>query len=179
MDIQDYLNKIKSLRSEIPNRLQEQVYSEISESITKSLKYRIFTKGLDSNETEIGEYSQKSISATQDKFVKKSAFVPTSKSGKTMQLKGGYKELKQVQGLKSENVNLVYSGDLRKSVQSNTMQNGFEIGFTSVDEAEKAKKIEDKYGKTIFRLSENEILKLNKSVLAEINKIHKSMFYVD
>ncbi len=179
MDIQDYINKVNNLKNVLPNRLHESVYPEIAETTTKSLKNRIFTKGLDSDESKIGDYSEKPMNATKEQFVKKAAFTSTSKSGKTMKLKSGYKELKQVQGLKNESVNLVYSGDLRKSIQSNVDADGFVIGFTDKENADKAQKLEDKYGKAIFKLSDNEVLKMKQRVVTALKKIHKSIFYAD
>src|SRR5690606_16685012 len=107
MTVEDYIGKIKRLQYDLPRSLRESVYPEVRETTVRRMKRRIFTDGIATNETEIGEYSERPISASRESFVKKGAFIPTKKGGKSMALKGGYKELKQVQGLKSENVNLV------------------------------------------------------------------------
>lgn len=179
MEIQDYIKKINAIKNALPERLHDSVYPEIAETTTRNLKNRIFSKGLDSNESEIGSYSEKPTTVTAKQFVKKASFTPTSNGGKSMKLKGGYKELKQIQSLKSEYVNLVYSGDLRKSVDFDIDNNGFTIGFTDKENAIKAKDLEDKYGKVIFQLSENERLKLNKNIASALRNIHKKMFYAD
>ncbi|WP_312208277.1 hypothetical protein [Empedobacter sp.] len=170
MEIQDYINRIQYLKDSLPEQLNENVYPEIAESITTSYRNRIFTKGLDSNENEIGEYSTKTINVTEQQFIKKSAFVPTSKKGKSMTLKNGYKELKQVQGLKSDSVNLLYSGELKNSIKYKNLKNGFIIGFNSTENAEKSEKLENKYGKIIFQFSNEEKQIIQKQVALALRK---------
>lgn len=165
------------MKSVLPKRLQEEVYPNVVETTLNSFKKRIFTNGLDTNGAAIGSYSEKPISVSKKAFVKKSSFTPSSKSGKTMSLKNGYKELKQVQGLKSDKVNLVYTGDLKESVVSQKKGTGYAIGFSDKNNSEKAGQLESNYNKTIFRFSENEKLKMNQMLATAIRKIHKEYFY--
>lgn len=177
MDIKDYIKKITSLKSSIPKSLSEEVYPDVIETTVNSLKKRIFTNGLDSKGSDIGTYSEEPISASKKAFIKKSSFSATSKSGKTMKLKSGYKELKQVQGLKSEKVNLVYSGDLKESVTAQKKGTGYAIGFSDKNNSEKAENLEKKYNKNIFQLSEDEKLKMKQRVATALRKLHKEYFY--
>ena len=177
MDIKDYINKVNNLKNDLPNRLQNEVYPQVIETTLNRFKTRIFIKGLDSNGNEIGSYSEKPISVPKKAFVKKSSFAPSSKSGKTMGLKNGYKELKEVQGLKSEKVNLVYTGDLKESVTAQKKGTGYAVGFSDKNNSKKANQLEQKYSKDIFQFSEDEKLKMTQNLATELRKIHKAFFY--
>lgn len=177
MDIQDYIRKVKNLKNDLPSQLANEIYPEVIEATLNSFKRRVFTNGLDSEKQIIGTYSETPTNASKKAFVKKSAFSSNTKGGKSMKLSNGYKELKQIQGLKSDKVNLVYTGDLRESVQSQKKGTGYSIGFTDINNSRKAKQLEKKYGKAIFRLSEEEKTTMNKRLATALRKLHKSYFY--
>jgi len=174
MNLNDYLKKIENYKRELPEKLSNEIYPKAIEKATRSLKLRIFTRGLDANGNEIGNYSTKEIIVSKNVFVKPSAFKP-QRNKKAMKLVNGYKELKQIQNLKSEKVNLVYSGKLKNSLQSNKNI----IGFTDSKESEIARNNENRYGKTIFGLSDDEKLKLSRNISSEMRKLQKKYFYAN
>jgi len=71
------------------------------------------------------KYSTAAEYVSQQSFINRSAFKPVGKKGESkkgskpktsMYVKGGYKQLKSLQGLKSDTVNLVYTYDMLNDV---------------------------------------------------------------
>lgn len=172
MDIKVYLERLKMLRAETVESLSVPIFQKIAEQTERSLKIRIFENGKATNNSEIGKYSEKPIRVSQNRFINKANFIPAGKGKKTAELKGGYKELKQKQGLKSSTVNLEYTGELKNSIATNTHDQGFKIGFTNRENSKKAKHLEDKYKKNVFQLSESEKQQITNAIVEESKKIH-------
>jgi len=72
---------------------------------------------------------------------------------KTMYLKGGYKMLRQVQGLQTNFVDLHVSGSLLTSIKLYTERKKVQIRITSQNEVAKSENIEKLYKKDIFKPS--------------------------
>ncbi len=74
----------------------------------------------------------------------------TKANRKTMYLKGGYKMLRQVQGLQTNFVDLHVSGSLLTSIKLYTERKKTQIRITSQNEVAKSENIEKLYNKDIF-----------------------------
>jgi len=74
---------------------------------------------------------------------------------KTMYLQGGYKELRDIQGLRTDIMNLYYRGDLINSYQMQKQAQSVLLGLTSEKEALKRHGLEDRFG-NIFYASQEE-----------------------
>ena len=77
----------------------------------------------------------------------------------SMFLKEGYKELRQIQGRRTDYVNLEYKGDLEGSLKMEAGEDATLIGFDNEHESKKRKGLEEKYRgtiNTIFPASDQE-----------------------
>ncbi|ADX66962.1 Uncharacterised protein [Weeksella virosa] len=172
MDIKAYLEMLKKIRVEATDIMSIPIFQKIAEQTERSMKIRIFENGKATNNSEIGKYSEKPMRVSQNQFINKSNFIPTGRGKKTAEMKGGYKELRQKQGLKSDTVNLEYTGELRHSISAKAHSHGFKIGFTNRKNSKKAKHLEYKYKKNVFQLTEPEKKQITKAITEESKKIH-------
>ena len=85
----------------------------------QSIKQHIEQQGVGAKYSTAAEY------VSQQAFINRSAFKPVGKKGEakkgskpkaSMFIKGGYKQLKSLQGLKSDTVNLVYTYDMLNDI---------------------------------------------------------------
>lgn len=74
---------------------------------------------------------------------------------KTMYLPEGYKELRNIQSLRTDIVNFRYSGDLLNSYQLQKMSQSVILGLTSEKSAKKREGLEKKFG-DVFHATEQE-----------------------
>lgn len=162
-----------------------------------SIKNRIENEGRDSTDKPIGQYSTKSIYATEEQFVKGGAFKAGGKTGKliptvhveaqkglklghkfvpllkqrkgykrysvvtnqnkphaSMYLKDGYKELRDIQGLRTDVVNFRYRGDLLESYQSQKDGQQVLLGITDESQAKKREGLESRFGNVFYATPE-------------------------
>jgi len=126
-------------------------------------KRRIFEQGLNSSGGQIGKYSTKpTYFNPKDSPVK---FTPKGKTGKTefkdgkphvtRYFGGGYKEVRQTAGRRTDKVNFDFTGQLRFSHTIGFNDNRVVLGFDSQREGRKAQSLEKKFG-PVFALSEEE-----------------------
>ncbi len=152
------------------------------------LKLRIFNKGLDENEREIGKYSTKpiyvSIAKTKEEYggeIPSGNLRPKGKAGrgnfkngktrKSQYFPGGYREFRDTVNRNSSRVDLTLSRRLQNAI--NTVRKGKEtvIRFTDKDELEKASHLSDKYNKEIFAVNSKEAEALGRFWSREIGII--------
>ncbi len=118
---------------------------------------RVFVDGENSNNGKIGDYDTEPYYATKNQFIRTSAFKPQGKDGstkfkvvkrarKSMYLKEGYKEFREIQARPTNTVNLDLSGSLKRAYR--VFKFGDSVLFGQNDEFEH-KKIEgltDRFG---------------------------------
>jgi hypothetical protein len=100
---------------------------------------------------------------------------------KTMYLQEGYKELRDVQGMRTDVVNLNYSGELLFTYQMQRYGNYVAIGFTTEQSAVKREGLEKKYGYVFFATDEekrNYIAKVNFLILRVSRRILEDEGYL-
>lgn len=126
---------------------------------------RIFTSG-QSSRGDIGQYSIKPTLVTKSQFTRKSSFKQTGwikfpkarKAVPVMELKGGYKQLRSIQGKPSGRVNLDYSSALQKDFSNSVRP--FKKGYAAIVKQNRSAVIinamERKYKNRIFFLSKGE-----------------------
>lgn len=122
-DLSAYLQNIaNNLDSQAVDVAVVQSMGELQANFLK----RVFVDGEDSNNQQLGEYSEKPKYFSKEQFVRKSAFKGQGKDGsttfkvvtrprKSMYLPQGYKQLRQIQARPTEKVNLDYSGSLKNA----------------------------------------------------------------
>lgn len=132
--------------------------------------YRIFNIGNASDETKIGEYSTKPMltgakgfrtasdaSAFFSQKKKKWVTVKTGSGNKALAVvEGGYKMFRELNQLQSNYVDLDFKGDLKFSIVIGELNGQKVLGFNSVVQFEKAKKLEAHFKKVIFEPTEEE-----------------------
>lgn len=124
-------------------------------------KPRIFQSGQDANKSKIGKYSTKPISISRKNQARN--------TGKTY-FPGGYAEYKSAIG-KGGDVNFRNTDQMQ--MDYGIIQNGneFGFGFQNNFNFEKSQWLQDKYGKDVFDLSEQELNVLGDVHLAEVEKM--------
>ncbi|MFC7347312.1 hypothetical protein ACFQO9_11345 [Chryseobacterium zhengzhouense] len=168
------IRKYEQYKRDLPDIIEDNILKETAEELERKVKKRIFIDGLDVNGNTIGEnYSTKPTVVKQDVFIKPSAF----KGKKSMKLEYGYKELRDIQGLKTDKVNLNYSGELKSKLRVARSEKSIVIGIIDRINAEKAKKLEEKYQTKIFSFSQKEVESYLKNVVKKLKNIQRDYFY--
>ena len=138
---------------------------------------RIFVKG-GAESGKIGSYSTKPMLASKGQFIdtgkfkitKWTKFKKAKKAIPVMEIGGGYKAFRALNGRESSFVNLRWTGDLQRDL-SNSLQkispHTYVSGTKRKINSDKSEWMEDKYG-SIFNLSKKEKTKFNKIALQEL-----------
>jgi len=137
-------------------------------AVVGEYKQRIFTDGLATDGTPIGQYSNKPFYQNPNALigVPTSGIVPQGRTGKTQFNNGkpyktkylarGYAELRELTGRQSSTVDLNFSGSLERSIQ--VVQDGgtASIRYTNENEAVKMEGNERRFSRTISEPTEDE-----------------------
>ena len=145
---------------ELPNRLNQAIaeFEELflnapqvqSQEILGSYLQRIFNDGQNTNGTQIGSYTP-----------------------------GRYKALRNKEGKRIDKVDLQFSGDLFRSIDTGTLGKDVVIGFTNAERSKIAAYLEERYGNvfTVQKKEEEEAAELMLEYITEgTNAILKKWF---
>ena len=123
---------------------------------------RIFDDGVNGNDAQIGKYSTREMYASKSAFKNTGGFKGVGKRpkkkgkvNKSMYLPGGYRQLKTIQGMESNFVNLTYRGDLRRGLKLFTSGDTVTIKVQGINE-KKVSGLKDKYGAATFNHTKEE-----------------------
>lgn len=153
---------------------KQNILIEVGKTIEAIWKARIFNLGRDASGNIIGVYSKTATWATIEQFDKESAFNSRVKNRKravnkgsnpgpagspreSIDLPGGYAELREIQGKKSDFVNLDYTGSLRVSFQLGTRGDEVIYGTPNQTSLNKKRWLERHFNTEIWALSEDEV----------------------
>lgn len=176
--LSERLNEIaKKLDEAVPEVALVQSFVELQGDFLQ----RVFVDGTATDGSKIGQYSTKEEYFSKSQFVKTGAFKPIGKNGdtkfktvtrprKSMYLKQGYKEFRDIQGRPTNTVNLDLSGSLKRAYR--VFKFGDSVLFGQNDEFEH-KKIEgltDRFGEW-QGLTQEEIDRLKESIPEQISII--------
>jgi hypothetical protein len=152
---------------EIASNLDRLMPDVIAQSVMLELKamhnQRIFDKGLRTDGSDIGTYSDAPAYFAKEQFIRKSVFkgigkpnkIGKRKTGnKTMFIATGYAGFRDMQGRRSDRKNLKYSGSLEKNLEVQKFGNSVLYGTTNLTESKKFEALEEEYD--VFGLSGNE-----------------------
>jgi len=145
-------NKIRSLK------VVEIVTFPVATKMLQLFTNRLFDSGVDGSGSQIGSYSSKEMYASKSAFRNAGSFNGVGKTGKkrkSMYLPGGYRQLKSIQGLESNFVNLTYRGDLRRGLKLYTQGDTVSIKVVGLNE-KKVSGLIDRYGKETFSHTKEE-----------------------
>lgn len=199
MTLEEYNKNLRTLAEEAGGKLTERVIIVGAISMLANIKNRIFRDGLDSSGSKIGNYSTEPYYATKDQFIKKSAFKPGGKRGykgerlvktgdkkykvkkeklKSMYLKEGYKEFRDIQGRQTNTVNFFMKGDLSKSYILQQKEKEALIGFDDAKESLVRQGLEDHFKQaknTIFPATEEEKRGYTQEVINELKIVQSEI----
>jgi len=177
MTFEDVAAKAQEQKDKYVEQIADRVLFAATLSLKADFIERIFNKGLDSNDAKIGTYSTKPAYFSKEQFARQGAFVGQGKGGanpkaKSMYLKGGYDELRRIQGRSTPDKNESYTGSLSLNVAAGIITEGvYGVYLTSPKESAKRKGIEKQEGKPIFSISPSDRAGFEQAVNAEINII--------
>lgn len=178
MTLDQYNTRLAQLISESAERATTRIVVPAANELLAKIKNRIIQKGENSTGGKIGNYSTKPGYYSKKQFVKQSAFKPVGKTGKrtksTMYLQSGYKQLRQIQGRESSQVNLQYSGSTILAYQLQALPKYVVIGFLSKEASKIRQSNENKYGK-VFYATNQEMKDYNDQIIAETQKLTTSI----
>ena len=165
----------ENLRKMVINVLEagQQSVTEGMLLFSADFKQRIFQDGLDADNNQIGNYSTKPIYisiAGNTSQVRKSGLKPKGKNSskdfkdgkkrKSQYMPGGYKEYRAVVGRQNQKVDLFLTGSLRGSIQVGQSAGSTTLGFLNDEQLVIAQGNQDRFGKTIFVASDQEVNKI-------------------
>jgi len=169
MAFENLLNRLKLLQVVVGNpETQKRVSNAAAFTVLAQYKRRIFTDGLATDGSAIGQYSSKPFYQNPTKLtgVAVGGVSPLGKNGldtfkngrkkKTRYLAGGYKELRDLTGRQSDFVDLNFSGSTEGSIQVGTKGDDVVIGFINEKAAEIMQGNEERFGKEIIAVSQEE-----------------------
>jgi hypothetical protein len=151
--------------------LHDSIMSQAASSVLPAMSSRIHEQGLSADGDSIGQYSSKSLYVSVGEYPGIAVGTPAGKTGKTKFKKGkkkgqphtsryfegGYAEFKTDTGLsEGGKVNLVLTGQLRDEFGVVATANGFGLGWSDPEKADRAQALETKYGKKIWALTADE-----------------------
>lgn len=167
ISISDYIAGISKLV--LSNKDMQAISLQATIALEASMKRRIFTLGLASNDAPIGQYRYYKAEYKREVFVRKSAFKP-KKGSDTMLFLDGWQGLRRVQGRQTGYVDLNYSGALQGSIRTfpSISDRAHIIGISSIDGMKKRRNMEGLYGK-VFTPSPNDLQIFEQALIAAYN----------
>lgn len=179
MSIQEHINNIKRL---VESKTQAAIGSVIipaGSEMVGNIINRNANRGENTDGSKRTGYSTKPIYAGRKQFVK-SGFSPKGKFGdvrfengkqhETMYLSGGYKELRQIQGRRTDIKNYDYSGETLLAFGLEATNDGANIGFRTKRASEIRRGLEAKNG-AAFPPSEGEKEQYKKQVVERLTEL--------
>lgn len=149
----------------------ESLQRTVGTSLLGDVKTRIHENGLASDGTKIGSYSTKPMYVSVKANVGRSFGRPIGKTGlskfksgdkkgkdhTSRYFPGGYNQYKTVIGRnRLGSVNLSLSGTLNNQLTLQATERGYGIGWANAELYKRAKALEKKYGKPIWKLTDEE-----------------------
>lgn len=169
--------RLTNIKESLDRAMPDIIAQAIMIEVMAMHKERIFDKGQRTDGTPIGEYSTDASYFAKDKFIRQGAFKPKGKPNKdgkhrttkTMYISTGYSGFRDIQGRKTDRINLKYSGSLENNIQVVANGNETLYGTTDTEESIKFNALEDKF--EAFGLSQNEIDYLKEEIAIHATEI--------
>lgn len=158
--------RLKEVSDSLDRLMPDLIAQAVMVELMEKHKKRIFDDGLNSEGASMGKYSTKPAYYTEKQFVrtkdrKGKIFVPTGKQTKdgkkrkgnfkngnerkSMFIATGYEGLRDIQGRKTDHVNLKYSGSLEAAIQVVKFGSSVEYGNLDALESPKFDANEERY----------------------------------
>jgi hypothetical protein len=169
MALENLIGRLQILQEVVgAEETAERVSIAAASTVIPEYKTRIFTDGLTTSGSPIGQYSTNPFYQNPNALigVAASGITPAGKTGqtvfkngkrhKTKYLSGGYSELRQLTGRQNSTVDLNFSGSLERSVRVVVESSVAYIRYTNEAEAEKMAGNETRFGADISTVSNEE-----------------------
>lgn len=179
MTPQEHIAQLKELPSKVERLAIERIIVPAGNRMLASIINRNANEGKNTDGSKRTGYSTKPAYVGRNKFVVKSAFKPVGKTGKktkTMYVGGGYFQLRQIQGRRTDIKNYEYSGDTIKAFQLKTELNGAVIGFVT-QKASDIRKGNDKRNGEAWKPSMKEIEDYKKEVTEQSKELNRNILF--
>lgn len=174
MDILEYYSKLQELVTASSKQLAQQAVVPAAQELLAETKNRIQSDGKKSDGSSIGQYSTKTAYYGREAFDKKSSFKPPT-GKKTMKLEQGYKQLRQIQGKPTTDINETYTGSTLAAFQNQITEDAVLQGFTTELSSKIRKGQEAKRG-NIFNPTDTELTDYKKNVINNTKEITEQIF---
>lgn len=167
MTLNEYHNALLNLVTETKEQVSEAIMIPSVNELLGTTKNRIFVDGKKADGSKIGDYSTKEMYATKEQFVKTSSFKNQGKTGKptksSMYLQNGYKQLRQIQGRRTDTMNMNYSEQVLLDYQMTVRNNEIVLGMVTERSSKIRNGQQEKRG-DIWHSSQQEISDFEKNV---------------
>lgn len=180
MNIPEHIQHLKSLGENTEQRAAEFIIIPAAGVLTANIINRNAQRGENTDGTKRDGYSTKPMYANKEKFITKvftpqgkNNSSPTFKNGKqrkSMYLDRGYKQLRDIQGRRTDIKNYEYTGDTLNAFGFGQNDKGVAIGFRNEKAAKIRKALEKKNGRAFYP-SQNEIDEYSKEVAEQTKKL--------
>lgn len=174
MEIGQYIDVLEALPQRVSEQMADAVIVPAAGVMVAAIVNRNANEGLNTDGTKRKPYSTKPTYAGASKFVRKSGFVGEGKNGgkprKTKYLAEGYKQLREIQGLRTDIKNYEYSGDTLLAFGLEARQNEVVIGFRTDRTSKIRRGLEQREGRA-FPPSSNELREYEESVRQELTNV--------
>lgn len=191
METKEYISRLEELG--VQGNALHMVVTPHAKKLLSRIKKRIFTEGINSAGQQIGNYSTEPIYATRKQFAKPGAFVPTGETRylsttqrrgrtvnttrkvKTMYLPAGYKQLRDVQGMQTNYVDLKYRGRTRRAYVLEEKDTEVLLGLNTPLAAQIKGEQEERFKGYIFRATEGELEVYNSGVNSSFERLTRGL----
>lgn len=157
--IEEHIETIRNMQQKVGQLAVEDVVVPAANKMVASIIQRNANEGRNTDGSKRQGYSNTPMYASQQQFVAKGSFSAQGKTGnktkkngqpnQSMYLPGGYEQLREIQGRRTDIKNYEYTGDLLNdfNLESQPNQNKVLIGFRSEAQSKKRLALETKFGK--------------------------------
>ncbi len=181
MAFEDLYTRLQEIATKLDEQVPEVAVVQTMTELQGDFLQRVFVDGEASDGSKIGQYSTKENYFTQPQFVQKAKFKPIGKNGdtkfkvvtrlrKSMYLKQGYKEFRDIQGRPTNFVNLDFTGSLKRAYRVFKFGDTVLFGQNESMESDKIQGLTDRFGEW-QGLTQQEIDKVKTSLPENIKLI--------
>lgn len=180
LTVEQYIAALQQLPAKTQEMMAESIVVPSGNLMLGLIKNRILLKGEKTDGGDIGHYGTKAAYYSRKQFVKQGAFKGTGKpmegkkkgkkGNKTMYLKDGYYQLRDIQGMPNDKVRVNYTGETMLSFQLTSDGSQVLIGFTTERSSNIRGWMEKKYG-TIYSPSVSETERYREQIITRIKTI--------
>lgn len=178
MELGQYIDVLNALPEQVALQAAEAVIVPAAGVMVAAIINRNVNEGLNTDGSKRKPYSTRPMYAGASKFVRKSSFAGEGKNGgkprKTKYLANGYKQLREIQGLRTDVKNYEYTGDTLLAFGLEARQNEVVIGFRNQRAATIRRALEKREG-VAFAPSASEVQAYSEEVVPRVRDLQSKI----